>query len=227
LEENTKLMTECNSLRTENLTLKRKVDHLRQLLRHHEVEDRRKDSDKARPSTAGTSSSSRKNNADPFTPLPTVSFAGFPGGSIGSESVDSQLNNIHVPTTQHPDLLTVKRMAASGGVSGGGNSKKGTVTESGLKYERAAVLNENARLADEVEENERIIQLQKLEITALKGGQSFPRVARSGPTQRREVVSLKPRLPDNTVGVRGLFPGDNTVPAPGPFSSKPAKLQER
>jgi prophage DNA circulation protein len=225
LEENSSLMAECNTLRTENLTLKRSVDHLKQVLRQYEAEDRkRKDTPKQRPPTADPTRRV-EDPMDPFSPLPSVTFSPLPHSStqsVGSDSLDCQS---HIASAlnraKHADLLTVKKVNT-------GSYKRAGLTESGLRFERAAVLSENAKLAIELEENERIIGLQKLEMNALKGGQSFPRVTRSGPTQRREVVTLRAKPQDKTVGIRGLLPGDNTTtPGSGPFSSKPAKLQGR
>jgi len=291
LEENSSLMSECNALRQENLLLKRKADHLRQVMRHFEHDDKKRREDsktknrqqqqqqpggsRQRPSTAGMAASTAafprtpgqgqekvgpRNSidttmTDPFQPLPAA------GSSPGWQPPLPE---------QGQTLLTVKRVATtpwsngegslvSGGGSGCGNeSSKGQqqqqrVPKSGdrslgagggcggrqqlsARAGRARVMEQNLNLSSQLDENERIIAMQKLEIGQLRGHlgvatqphqqHKHDLAPHSSSSKPREVISLRAKksMEDGNAGTHGLYSPEDPA---GPFSSKQAQLQER
>jgi len=261
LEENSQLMAECNELRRENVLLKRKVDHLRQLARDFEVDDRkRREGAKEAAGGAGFSDGGgggggtrRAAGLGVGTRRPATAGGSSRGGAgVGpTESVESSATNPFAPLmrvtrafdgTGQPggpatgaDGRGASAAAGGGGGSGGGVSGGGVAA---ARAGRAAVAATNVELSQQLDENQRIIAMQRLEIAQLRqeiglpfataGGSSSAAAAMAAPAARpREVVRLRAKNPAAATagkGEVGLFP---TASSTGPFSSKPAVLERR
>jgi WD40 repeat protein len=300
LEENSGLMSECNALRQENLLLRRKVDHLRQVMRHFEHDDKKRREDAKlsrttggnkqmggrvgggrRPSTAGAV---RNNNTLSLPPAAGGHGGGAAQAGVGpTPSIDTASTDPFAPIgsvrdnaqgQQQQTLLTVKRVATPVGNGGGGGgagmmmegsvlsnqsgssssnhnstqgrraskdaAKGGGAGKLSARAGRARVLEQNLNLTSQLDENERIIAMQKLEIGQLKGHLGVAThpshdSARSGgageggshsSSRPREVINFRGKKPGNEGpdGTHGLYSPEDPS---GPFNSKQAMLQER
>ena len=231
LAENSALMGECNELRSENLTLKRSVDHLRQVVKSFEAEDRQKrDAQKlaAIASRASTPQQQQQGSRPQQNALlggggrmgnAGIGLPGLPGqlneGSFTSQETDP-FGQISAPDNDNDSLEPPLLQQQTGGQmlmtsaaahptaaawgsnqsssrGGGGNmmSSSGGANRNNARVPpkqaaataragRAEVLQQNADLAAALDENERIVAMQRQELASLRsmlgGG-----LARQGP----------------------------------------------
>lgn len=181
-----------------------------QVMRDFEADDRKKRDAAKRPATASAAGGGRRGGDWPEKTLPAM------GSSIGTNSTAT--NPFDSVKTERP-LLSVKRVTESDQMQSAQNSRAA----------RAHVQSQNVELASQLDENDRIIAMQRLEIGVLRshvGGGLRVTAAKDGPTVPRPVFTHRGRGGAQGDGEeRGLF--QTVAQGTGPFSSKPARLQER